>query len=135
EEYHRLREDLTLFTYLHLAADEPLTTELLERRTTSIAYELVQLPDGTLPLLYPMSEVAGCIAPQVGAHVMMKTHGGSGLMMGGVAGVPRAKVVVIGAGVAGANAAHIAMGMGADVTVLDTDLAKLRESYWRHDNR
>lgn len=135
QEYHRLREDLTVFTFLHLAADEPLTTELLERGTTSIAYELVQLQDGSLPLLYPMSEVAGCLAPQVGAHAMMKSQGGSGLLMGGVAGVARAKVVVIGAGVVGANAAHIAMGMGADVTLLDTDLDKLRDSYWRHDNR
>lgn len=135
QEYHRLRDDLTLFTFLHLAADEPQTRALLETGTTSIAYELVRQPDGMLPLLYPMSEVAGCLAPQVGAMELLRSRGGMGLLMGGVAGVANAKVVVLGAGVAGANAAHIAMGMGADVTLLDTDLNKLRDSYWRHDNR
>jgi alanine dehydrogenase len=135
EEYHRLREGLTLFTYLHLAADKPLTEELMAKKVTGIAYETVQLPSGMLPLLYPMSEVAGCLAPQVGAHAMMKAQGGRGVLMGGVGGVANAKVVVLGAGVAGQNAANIALGMGADVTLLDTDLDKLRMSFWRYDNR
>jgi alanine dehydrogenase len=135
EEYHRLRDDLTLFTYLHLAADKPLTEELLKARTTGIAYETVQLPSGGLPLLYPMSEVAGCLAPQVGAYSMMKAQGGRGVLMGGVGGVANAKVVIIGAGVSGQNAANIALGMGADVTLLDTDLDKLRMSFWRYNNR
>ena len=135
EEYHRLREDLTLFTYLHLAADERLTTELVDKKTTSIAYETVQLPSGLLPLLYPMSEVAGCLAPQVGAYSLMKPQGGRGVLMGGVGGVANAKVVIIGAGVSGQNAANIALGMGADVTLLDTDLDKLRMSFWRYNNR
>ena len=94
EEYHRLREGLVLFTYLHLAADEPLTKELVSTRTTSIAYETVQLPSGLLPLLYPMSEVAGCLAPQVGAHSMMRAQGGRGVLMGGIGGVANANVVV-----------------------------------------
>jgi alanine dehydrogenase len=135
EEYHRLRDDLTLFTYLHLAADKPLTDELLARGTTAIAYETVQLPSGGLPLLYPMSEVAGCLAPQVGAHSLMRAQGGRGVLMGGVGGVANAKVVIIGAGVSGQNAANIALGMGADVTLLDTDLDKLRMSFWRYNNR
>ncbi len=135
EEYHRMREGLTLFTYLHLAADQPLTEELLKRKVTAIAYETVQLPSGGLPLLYPMSEVAGCLAPQVGAHSLMKAEGGRGVLMGGVGGVANAKVVIIGAGVSGQNAANIALGMGADVTLLDTDLDKLRMSFWRYDNR
>ncbi len=135
EEYHRLREGLALFTYLHLAADEPLTKELMATKTTGIAYETVQLPSGLLPLLYPMSEVAGCLAPQVGAHAMMKAQGGRGVLMGGVGGVANARVVVLGAGTAGQNAANIALGMGADVTLLDTDLEKLRLSFWRYDNR
>ncbi len=135
EEYHRMREGLTLFTYLHLAADKPLTEELLNRKVTAIAYETVQLPSGGLPLLYPMSEVAGCLAPQVGAHSLMKAEGGNGVLMGGVGGVANAKVVIIGAGVSGQNAANIALGMGADVTLLDTDLDKLRMSFWRYDNR
>ncbi|QCX28876.1 alanine dehydrogenase [Nocardioides jishulii] len=134
-EYDLLREDLTLFTYLHLAANKPLTEELLARRTTSIAYETVQLPSGALPLLYPMSEVAGCLAPQVGAHSLLAAKGGRGVLMGGVGGVANAKVVIIGAGVSGQNAANIALGMGADVTLLDTDLDKLRMSFWRYDNR
>ena len=135
QEYHRLREGLTLFTYLHLAADRPLTEELLRRRVTALAYETVQLPSGALPLLYPMSEVAGCLAPQVGAHALMRAQGGRGVLMGGVGGVANAKVVIIGAGVAGQNAANIALGMGADVTLLDTDLDKLRMSFWRYNNR
>jgi alanine dehydrogenase len=135
EEYHRLREGLTLFTYLHLAADKPLTEKLLESGTTAIAYETVQLPSGGLPLLYPMSEVAGCLAPQVGAYSLMKAQGGRGVLMGGVGGVANAKVVIIGAGVSGQNAANIALGMGADVTLLDNDLDKLRMSFWRYNNR
>jgi alanine dehydrogenase len=135
EEYHRLRDGLTLFTYLHLAADKALTDELTTRGVTAIAYETVQLPSGSLPLLYPMSEVAGCLAPQVGAHSLMRAQGGRGVLLGGVGGVANAKVVVIGAGVSGQNAANIALGMGADVTLLDTDLDKLRMSFWRYDNR
>ncbi|MBC9735465.1 alanine dehydrogenase [Nocardioides marmotae] len=135
EEHHRLREGLTLFTYLHLAADKPLTEELVARKVTAIAYETVQLPSGALPLLYPMSEVAGCLAPQVGAYSLLKAEGGRGVLLGGVGGVANAKVVVIGAGVAGQNAANIALGMGADVTLLDTDLDKLRMSFWRYNNR
>jgi alanine dehydrogenase len=135
EEYARMRDGQTLFTYLHLAADKPLTEELARRNVTAIAYETVQLPSGSLPLLYPMSEVAGCLAPQVGAHSLMKAQGGRGVLLGGVGGVANAKVVVIGAGVAGQNAANIALGMGADVTLLDTDLDKLRLSFWRYNNR
>ena len=134
-EYGYLRDDLLLFTYLHLAADRPLTERLLASGTTSLAYETVQLPSGMLPLLYPMSEVAGCLAPQVGAHAMMKAQGGPGVLMGAVGGVPNAKVVVLGGGVAGQNAANIALGMGANVTVLDTDLEKLRMTFWRYANR
>ena len=135
EEYHRLREDLLLYTYLHLAADEPLTEELVAKKVTAVAYETVQLPSGMLPLLYPMSEVAGCLAPQVGAMALLRANGGRGVLMGGVGGVANSKVVVLGAGVAGQNAANIALGMGADVTLLDTDLDKLRMSFWRYDNR
>ena len=135
EEYARMREGQTLFTYLHLAADKPLTEELISRKVTAIAYETVQLPSGGLPLLYPMSEVAGCLAPQVGAHALLKAQGGRGVLMGGVGGVVNAKVVIIGAGVSGQNAANIALGMGAEVTLLDTDLDKLRMSFWRYNNR
>jgi len=135
QEYHRMREGQTLFTYLHLAADKRLTEELLARKVTAIAYETVQLPSGGLPLLYPMSEVAGCLAPQVGAYSLLKAEGGRGVLMGGVGGVANAKVVIIGAGVSGQNAANIALGMGADVTLLDTDLDKLRMSFWRYNNR
>jgi alanine dehydrogenase len=135
QEYHRMREGQTLFTFLHLAADKRLTEELLARKVTALAYETVQLPSGALPLLYPMSEVAGCLAPQVGAYSLLKAEGGRGVLLGGVGGVANAKVVVIGAGVAGQNAANIALGMGADVTLLDTDLDKLRMSFWRYNNR
>ena len=95
----------------------------------------MQLPSGLLPLLYPMSEVAGCLAPQVGAHSLMRAQGGRGVLLGGVGGVANAKVVIIGAGVSGQNAANIALGMGADVTLLDTDLDKLRMSFWRYSNQ
>ncbi|MEV4732367.1 alanine dehydrogenase [Saccharopolyspora sp. NPDC049426] len=135
EEYHRLRPDLVLFTYLHLAAEKPLAEKLVEQQVTGIAYETVQLPSGALPLLYPMSEVAGCLAPQAGAQALLKAQGGRGVLLGGVGGVANAKVIVIGAGVAGQNAANIALGMGANVTLLDTDLDKLRMSFWRYNNR
>jgi alanine dehydrogenase len=128
EEYHRMREGQTLFTYLHLAADKPLTEELVKRRVTGIAYETVELPDRSLPLLAPMSEVAGRLAPQVGAQSLMRAQGGRGILMGGVSGVYAAKVVVIGAGVSGMNAAAIALGMQAEVLLLDRDIAKLRQA-------
>ncbi len=134
-EFGYLREDLLLFTYLHLAADRAGTDALLNAGTTAIAYETVQLPNGLLPLLYPMSEVAGCLAPQVGAHAMMKAQGGRGVLMGCVGGVANAKVVILGGGTAGQNAANVALGMGADVTILDTDLEKLRNTFWRYENR
>ncbi|HNI70850.1 MAG TPA: alanine dehydrogenase [Marmoricola sp.] len=135
EEYQRLRAGQVLFTYLHLAADLDLTRELCRKQVTAIAYETVQLSSGLLPLLYPMSEVAGCLAPQVGAHALLRAQGGRGVLLGGVGGVANARVVVIGAGVAGQNAANIALGMGADVTLLDTDLDKLRMTFWRYHNR
>ncbi|TWP53262.1 alanine dehydrogenase [Lentzea tibetensis] len=127
EEYPRLRKDQTLFTYLHLAADKPLTEALMSSGTTAIAYETVQLPSGALPLLAPMSEVAGRLAPQVGAFSLMKPSGGRGVLPGGVPGVAPARVVVIGGGVAGLNAATIAVGMGADVQILDTNVDRLRQ--------
>lgn len=126
-EYGYLRPDLVLFTYLHLAADRPQTDALLASGVTSIAYETVQLPDGSLPLLAPMSEVAGRLAPQVGAYHLMRSGGGSGRLLGGVPGVAPAKVVVIGGGVAGQHAAEVALGMRADVTVLDLSVPRLRE--------
>jgi alanine dehydrogenase len=125
-EYGRMRAGQTVFTYLHLAADRALTEELVARRVTGVAYETVELPDRSLPLLAPMSEVAGRLAPQVGAHTLMAAQGGRGILMGGVSGVYAAKVVVIGAGVAGMNAAAIALGMQAEVLLLDRDIAKLR---------
>src|ERR1700689_5141241 len=126
EEYHRMRRDQVLFTYLHLAASRPCTEALLSSGTTSIAYETVQLTDGSLPLLAPMSEVAGRMAPQVGAHHLQRDGGGRGVLMGGVSGVYAAKVVVIGAGVSGMNAAAIALGMQAEVLLLDRNVARLR---------
>jgi alanine dehydrogenase len=123
-----MREGQTLFTYLHLAADRPLTEELVKRKVTGIAYETVELPDRSLPLLAPMSEVAGRLAPQVGAQTLMRAQGGRGVLMGGVSGVYAAKVVVIGAGVSGMNAAAIALGMQAEVLLLDRDIAKLRHA-------
>jgi alanine dehydrogenase len=126
-EYPRLREGLVLFTYLHLAADQPLTSALLDSGTTGIAYETVQTAGGALPLLAPMSEVAGRLAPQMGAYALMKPSGGRGVLPGGVPGVHPARVVVIGGGVAGLNAATIAVGMGADVEVLDTNVDRLRQ--------
>jgi alanine dehydrogenase len=127
EEYHRMRPGQTLFTYLHLAASRECTDALLERRVTGIAYETVELPDRSLPLLAPMSEVAGRLAPQVGAHCLMRAQGGRGVLMGGVSGVYAAKVVVIGAGVSGMNAAAIALGMQAEVLLLDRNIERLRQ--------
>ena len=125
-EYGYFRDDLVLFTYLHLAADRALTDRLLADGMTAIAYETVQLAGGGLPLLAPMSEVAGRLAPQVGSYHLMRSGGGRGVLMGGVPGVYAAKVVVIGAGVSGVNAAAIALGMQAEVLVLDRNIAKLR---------
>lgn len=126
EEYSRLRKGQVLFTYLHLAASKACTDALLESGTTAIAYETVTAPDGSLPLLAPMSEVAGRLAPQAGAYHMMASGGGRGVLMGGVPGVKPANVVVIGAGVSGRNAVAIAHGMHADVTVLDLNVRALR---------
>src|SRR4051795_9742791 len=126
EEYHRMREGQVLFTYLHLAASAECTRALLDRKVTGIAYETVELPDRSLPLLAPMSEVAGRIAPQVGAYHLMRAGGGRGVLLGGVSGVYAAKVVVIGAGVSGLNAAAIAIGMQAEVLLLDKNIARLR---------
>ena len=125
-EYHRLRKDLVLFTYLHLAADRTLTDRLVDAGTTAIAYETVQLPDRSLPLLAPMSEIAGRLAPQVGAYHLMRNEGGRGVLLGGVPGVTNGKVVILGGGVAGAHAATIAVGMRADVAILDLSLTTLR---------
>ena len=127
-EYDRMREGQTLFTYLHLAANKDCTRALLNAHVTGIAYETVQLPNGSLPLLAPMSEVAGRLAPQVGAYHLMRQGGGRGTLMGGVSGVYAAKVVVIGAGVSGMNAAAIALGMQAEVLLLDNNIDKLREA-------
>ncbi|MGW1677677.1 alanine dehydrogenase [Saccharopolyspora sp. NPDC002376] len=127
EEYPRLSRDQVLFTYLHLAADAALTDAMLNSGVTGIAYETVQTADGSLPLLAPMSEVAGRLAPQVGAYSLMRPSGGRGVLPGGVPGVHPARVLVIGGGVAGLNAARVAMGMGSDVELLDTNVDKLRE--------
>jgi alanine dehydrogenase len=126
-EYDRMQPGQVLFTYLHLAASRDCTRALLDRKVTGIAYETVQL-NGTLPLLAPMSEVAGRLAPQVGAYHLMRQGGGRGTLMGGVSGVYAAKVVVIGAGVSGMNAAAIALGMQAEVLLLDRNIDKLREA-------
>ena len=126
-EYPRMREGQLLFTYLHLAADFELTKQLIERKVTGIAYETITDRRGTLPLLTPMSEVAGRMAVQVGAHYLEKMSGGRGILLGGVPGVPAARVVIIGGGVVGTNAAKIAVGMGAHVTIIDNNLDRLRE--------
>ncbi|WP_415644666.1 alanine dehydrogenase [Stackebrandtia soli] len=125
-EYHRMRPGQVLFTYLHLAASRECTDALLERKVTGIAYETVETLDGALPLLAPMSEVAGRLAPQAGAYHLMRQGGGRGVLMGGVSGVHAARVVVIGAGVSGMNAAAIALGMQAEVQLLDKNIDKLR---------
>jgi alanine dehydrogenase len=126
EEYRLLREGQVLFTYLHLAATRELTEALLDRGVSAVAYETVQLPDGRLPLLAPMSEVAGRMAPQIGAHYLQRENGGRGVLLGGVSGVHPARVVVLGAGMAGSNAAWIAAGMEAEVVIIDKDVDKLR---------
>jgi alanine dehydrogenase len=128
EEYHRLRKDQTLFTYLHLAASKECTDALIESGTTAIAYETVELTSRALPLLAPMSEVAGRLAPQVGAYHLMRSVGGRGVLPGGVPGTQPARAVVIGGGVSGWNATQIAVGMGFHVTLLDRDINKLREA-------
>ncbi|WP_327031691.1 alanine dehydrogenase [Micromonospora ureilytica] len=128
EEYHRMREGQVLFTYLHLAASKECTDALIDRRVTGIAYETVELPDRSLPLLAPMSEVAGRLAPQMGAFYMMRTGGGRGVLPGGVSGVYAAKTVVIGAGVSGMNAAAIALGLQSEVLLLDKNVARLRQA-------
>ena len=125
-EIPKLRENQVLFTYLHLAADKKLTEKLLERKIIGIAYETVELDDGSLPLLIPMSEVAGRMAPQEGAKYLEKPQKGLGVLLGGIPGVPPAEVVIIGGGTVGTNAAFIAAGMGADVTVLDLNPVRLR---------
>lgn len=125
-EYEFMRPDMVLFTYLHLAAEERLTREMMARKLTGIAYETVELPNGQLPLLTPMSEVAGRMAIQVGAHYLEKMSGGRGKLLGGVPGVRAADVIIIGAGVVGTNAAHVALGMGANVAIVDINLDRLR---------
>ncbi|MBW1858571.1 MAG: alanine dehydrogenase [Deltaproteobacteria bacterium] len=125
-EYDFMRPDLVLFTYLHLAAEKELAHELLKRGVTAIAYETVECPDGSLPLLVPMSEVAGRMAVQVGAQLLEKTRGGRGKLLGGVPGVRPADVSILGAGVVGTNAAQIALGMGAHVILLDVDADRIR---------
>ena len=126
-EYGFLRDGLVLFTYLHLAADLELTKQLVDKKVTAIAYETVQLPSRQLPLLAPMSEVAGRLSIQVGAETLMRHNGGSGVLLGGVPGTRPAKVVVLGGGVAGTNAVAMAVGSGAEVTVMDTNINRLRE--------
>src|ERR671916_135112 len=126
-EYPRMREGQLLFTYLHLAPDRELTKQLLERKVTGVAYETIEDRKGTLPLLTPMSEVAGRMSVQVGAQYLEKMNGGRGVLLGGVPGVPAARIVIIGGGVVGTNAAKIAVGMGAQVTIVDKNLDRLRE--------
>jgi len=126
EEYNLLRADQILFTFLHFAASETLTRTLLEKKIIGIAYETVQTEDGFLPLLSPMSEIAGRMAPQEGAKYLEKPCGGEGILLGGVAGVPPAQVVILGGGTVGYNAARVASGMGATVTILDANPRKLR---------
>ncbi|OFW55596.1 MAG: alanine dehydrogenase [Actinobacteria bacterium RBG_16_64_13] len=126
QEYPVLREDQVLFTYLHLAPAPELTKALLGRKVIGIAYETVQLENGSLPLLTPMSEVAGKLSIQVGAHWLQKENGGSGVLLAGVPGTPPANVAIIGGGVVGINAAKVALGMGANVTILDVNLDRLR---------
>ncbi|WP_010303764.1 alanine dehydrogenase [Kurthia senegalensis] len=127
EEYGYFKENLVLFTYLHLAPEPELTKALIESKVTAIAYETVQEKDGSLPLLTPMSEVAGRMATQIGARYLEKINGGKGILLSGVPGVDRGKVTIIGGGQAGENAAKIAVGMGAKVTILDINPSRLRE--------
>jgi alanine dehydrogenase len=125
-EYAYFRENLILFTYLHLAAEPKLTLALIKNKVVGIAYETVQLPNRALPLLTPMSEVAGRMAPQIGAQFLEKVHGGKGILLSGVPGVARGKVTIIGGGVAGTNAAKMAIGLGAQVTIIDLNPERLR---------
>jgi alanine dehydrogenase len=125
-EYPLLREDLILFTYLHLASSARLTRELLKRRVRAVGYETVQLDDGSLPLLAPMSEIAGRLSVQVGAWCLETQNGGRGVLLGGASGVRPGKVVVLGAGISGVNACQVAVGIGAHVSVVDVNPAKLR---------
>lgn len=125
DEYDLMRENQILYTYLHLAAEPKLTRVLCERKVKAVAYETIQFPDGSLPLLTPMSEVAGRMATQIGAYYLQKDHGGKGILLGGVTGVERGRVVIIGGGVVGVNAAKMAVGLGADVTILDVNRARL----------
>jgi alanine dehydrogenase len=127
EEYQFFREDLILFTYLHLAAEPSLTKALMESGITAIAYETIQSSNGSLPLLTPMSEVAGRMASQIGAQFLEKPHGGKGILLSGVPGVSRGKVTIIGGGVVGTNAAKVAVGLGADVTMVDVNADRLRQ--------
>jgi len=126
-EYGFFKEGLILYTYLHLAPELELTKHLLDKKVIGIAYETVQLPDGSLPLLTPMSEVAGRMSVQIGAHLLEKPQGGMGKMLGGVSGVDRGRVTIVGGGVSGINAAKMAVGMGARVKILDINLNRLRE--------
>ena len=126
-EYDYFREGQIIFTYFHLAQEAELTKVLLEKKVTAIAYETVQLPNNTLPLLAPMSEVAGRMATQIGSQFLQKTNGGKGILLGGIPGVSRAKVTVIGGGMAGTTAARVAVGMGAQVTVIDLSIERLRQ--------
>ncbi len=126
-EYPRMREDQVLFTYLHLAPEFELTRQMLERKVTGVAYETITDKKGTLPLLTPMSEVAGRMSVQVGATYLEKMNGGRGILLGGVPGVPAADVVIIGGGVVGTEAAKMAVGLGAHVTIIDKNLDRLRE--------
>ncbi|TGB04060.1 alanine dehydrogenase [Halobacillus salinus] len=127
EEFDYFYDGLILFTYLHLAPEPELTKALVENRVTAIAYETVQAPNGSLPLLTPMSEVAGRMASQIGAQFLEKSYGGKGVLLGGIPGVRRGRVTVIGGGVVGTNAAKIAMGLGADVTIIDLSPERLRQ--------
>lgn len=127
EEFGFFKENLILFTYLHLAPETELTKALLEKKVVAIAYETIQAPDGSLPLLSPMSEVAGRMATQIGAEYLQKINGGKGILLSGVPGVSRGKVTIIGGGMAGTNAAKMAVGLGADVTILDLNPKRLRE--------
>ncbi len=126
EEYRYFRGGLVIFTFFHLASDPILADELLKKGVTAVAYETLELPDGSLPILTPMSEVAGRLSVQAGAHYLMKAYGGEGVLLGGVPGVERGNVIVIGAGTVGTNAARVALGLGADVTVLDTRVDRFR---------
>lgn len=135
KEFKYLREDLTLFTYLHLAADKPLADALVQSGCVAIAYETVQLPDKSLPLLAPMSEIAGRMSVTKATEMLCHYNGGGGVFLGGVTGTLPARVVIIGAGISGAGAAQMAVGLGADVLVLDVDMAKIYRLYHHLDQK